>query len=221
MTSNSFESISLTATEIDRFFSKTIMDDVDPLRDCWVWTGSKNTGYGQVSIRRVSSSPILCHRLTYAWLVDSIPGGKMDLHHRCKNPACCNPWHLVLISHRDHTLISKGSIAYVRSRLTHCKNGHPLPPKIAGKSRRCPICHEAWKKAYNIKHQSEIRAKSRQNYMKNRDQILAKSRENYAANPDKFISKSQSYYASHREEILARSRAPRAKKRRARLRDSG
>lgn len=68
---------------------------VDPVADCWVWTGARKTGgYGTVrkndGRRKFSYS---AHRASYEEFVGPIPDG-LELDHLCRNRLCINPSHL-------------------------------------------------------------------------------------------------------------------------------
>ncbi len=72
----------------------------DPLADryvvddqgCWVWQGyCLPGGYGQLTFRRDSW---LAHRLSYLRHYGELPEGDLQVHHRCANRACLNPFHL-------------------------------------------------------------------------------------------------------------------------------
>lgn len=75
---------------------------------CWTWTGAKQSkGYGVFRLDArwhggKRTTPELAHRVAYRLFVGPIPPGK-DLHHKCYNPACCNPGHLEAISKADNT----------------------------------------------------------------------------------------------------------------------
>lgn len=59
---------------------------------CWLWTGNVNNhGYGQF---RLFKKPHFAHRLSYQLTKGEIPKG-LDLCHKCDNPRCCNPDHLI------------------------------------------------------------------------------------------------------------------------------
>ena len=61
---------------------------------CLVWEGSKTRhGYGYLTARRLSASPLYVHRLAWESCFGPIPDG-FDVCHRCDNPSCCNPDHL-------------------------------------------------------------------------------------------------------------------------------
>lgn len=59
---------------------------------CWIWTAAKNKlGYGLFGIGRRS---LLAHRVAYELTHGSIADG-MLIRHRCDNPSCVRPDHLL------------------------------------------------------------------------------------------------------------------------------
>lgn len=82
----------------DRFWSKV---EKGGSEDCWLWTANKNNkGYGMFSVSSVVGKK-LAHRLAYADAKGKIPKGGLILH-SCDNPACVNPSHLRIGSHREN-----------------------------------------------------------------------------------------------------------------------
>lgn len=72
---------------------------------CWIWTGSGNkAGYGQFRIGRSNQgNPVISvHRWSYEHHKGPIPEGQI-VRHRCDNPRCSNPEHLVLGTHKDNS----------------------------------------------------------------------------------------------------------------------
>lgn len=68
-------------------------------RGCWTWTGHKDpNGYGRLNVK---NKPMLAHRLSYEVHVGPIPAGKV-LCHRCDNPSCVNPAHLMVGEQADN-----------------------------------------------------------------------------------------------------------------------
>lgn len=59
---------------------------------CWEWTGARDwDGYG---LLQVDGRPQRAARLAFAWFVRPLVDGEV-VRHRCDNPPCCNPAHLV------------------------------------------------------------------------------------------------------------------------------
>lgn len=82
----------------ERFWSYVSIGAVD---DCWPWTGGrwdKSRGYGTISWGVV---PVRTHRVAYALFYGADPGHLL-VRHRCDNPRCCNPRHLLLGTQKDN-----------------------------------------------------------------------------------------------------------------------
>ena len=77
---------------------------------CWKWSGKKNNGYGVLSKGSKKDGYFLAHR--FSWELhnkQSIPDG-MFVMHKCDNPECCNPEHLIIGTPKENTqdMIAKG-----------------------------------------------------------------------------------------------------------------
>lgn len=73
---------------------------VHPGTGCWEWTGpiSADSGYGAIYSAGILPGPatnILAHRVAWVLKFGPIPDGKL-VRHRCDNPLCGNPDHLLL-----------------------------------------------------------------------------------------------------------------------------
>ena len=67
---------------------------------CWLWTGarSRHGGYGIVSYKL---KPHRAHALSWEFANGTKPTG-MVICHKCDNPPCVRPSHLMLGTHRDN-----------------------------------------------------------------------------------------------------------------------
>jgi len=86
---------------------------VNPESGCWEWTGLKNAkGYGriggEINGERVApkGTLLLAHRVSWLIHKGAIPDGEgahgTVVMHKCDNPSCVNPEHLMLGSQTDN-----------------------------------------------------------------------------------------------------------------------
>lgn len=121
-------SLSLQGVDVSRFWF-----NVEPGRtddECWEWNGEvARVGYGRFS---AGERREYAHRLSYELEVGPIPAG-MEIHHRCENPVCINPAHLMAASRREH---KQEHLA------PRCPHGHDYDGwDFTNGCRRCLTCH--------------------------------------------------------------------------------
>ncbi len=87
-----------TPEDVVRFWSYVETGD---LEECWLWRAGKATdGYGSFSM---GGKPYPASRVAYMLAHGPIPDG-LIVRHRCDNPPCCNPRHLLTGTHRDNAM---------------------------------------------------------------------------------------------------------------------
>lgn len=133
--------IPLNQSDVGRLRSRL---RANPATGCLEWTGCKNRkGYGNI---RIGGQTYLTHRVAWAAHCGQIPDG-MHLDHVCKNPACCNPQHLRVVTPRQNALENSDSVSAHYVKRTHCKNGHEFTPENTHwigplrSKRRCRKCN--------------------------------------------------------------------------------
>ncbi len=109
--------------------------------DCWVWTGSKNNGYGHFWN---GAGRTYAHRWAYESMVGEIPDG-LTLDHLCRVRACVNPSHLDPTPIRVNTLRGN-AVSAINARRTGCRFGHPFT--VLGGRRVCRECRKAARTRY-------------------------------------------------------------------------
>jgi hypothetical protein len=105
---------------------------------CILWTGARVGGYGQ---RRVNGVRHYVHRLVWEQVNGPIPVGMLVLH-KCDTPACINPEHLFIGTHKDN--------------MQDCLNKHRHVNKLTDEQvkhiRSSTLSHRILAKLYGVSH---------------------------------------------------------------------
>lgn len=102
-----------------------------------------NTDGGYVARSRKGRNSDRSHRLLYEQWIGPIDKG-MTIDHLCKNPACCNPGHMEVVSRGENARRGRSANA----AKTHCSNGHEFSEANTWRgiqsngaaSRKCRTC---------------------------------------------------------------------------------
>jgi hypothetical protein len=107
---------------------------------CWIWPGAKSRGYGVKSVKGKSR---VVHRIIYERLYGPVPEG-MQLDHLCRNRACCNPFHLEIVTCQENLRRGPTTLAAKQTAITHCPRGHPYDEEntyVYKGMRHCRECN--------------------------------------------------------------------------------
>jgi hypothetical protein len=66
--------------------------------ECWPWTAhTKEEGYGLLFLENVNGNKrsLTAHRVSYQLHSNTTIGSDVVVRHKCDNPRCCNPNHLI------------------------------------------------------------------------------------------------------------------------------
>lgn len=147
-------------TLAERFWTHVDQRGTD---ECWPWTGELNSmGYGRINTypngRRVR---LLAHRLA-AQMAGLVIEGQV-VRHKCDNPQCVNPFHLLTGSQADNMQDSIKRGRFDKSGLS-LTTWPPRPCRRcgatvhAGRRRYCDVC----KSIVKSESQARYRAQRRQ-----------------------------------------------------------
>ncbi len=126
---------------------------------CWEWNGKRNdNGYGLFTARRLGYENARAHRAMYECYTARIPD-ELLLRHKCDNPPCVNPEHLIPGTPLDNSRDMVERRRHSQHGRTSCDNGHDLT--IPGALRRaskagteywmCVECDRARKRRWDAK----------------------------------------------------------------------
>ena len=96
---------------------------------CWEWLGSTiGNGYGQYQ----TLGECYAHRVSFRLNVGEIPKG-IHVLHKCDNPICVNPDHLLLGTQQDNVddMYKKGRQDHTRNARGDCHGLRIHPERIA------------------------------------------------------------------------------------------
>ncbi len=95
----------MNLTSPERFWKRVQITTQD---ECWPWIGRRCKGYGYVGFEGRTQP---AHRIAYIFYFGDFDRS-LDVMHKCDNPPCCNPHHLILGTHSDNMLdaINKGRL---------------------------------------------------------------------------------------------------------------
>lgn len=103
-------------TRIVKFWARVAVAGPD---ECWPWLGGKNRqGYGKTSL---NGRHTFAHRVAFAlaYLGGALPPSDVMVCHRCDNPPCCNPGHLLLGTAEDNKSDSMRKDRHARGERTN------------------------------------------------------------------------------------------------------
>lgn len=122
---------------------------------CWLWIGTwGKDGYGNM---RIATNKIVgAHRVSHLLHKGPLIEG-MQVHHKCRTPACVNPDHLNQVPPAVN-LTESNCVSAINARKTHCINGHELSGKnlyVYKHARHCRTCRERNDKVYLAKRKQK------------------------------------------------------------------
>ena len=84
----------------ERLWAK--VDKKDNISECWPWTDCKNpSGHGRIGGEN-NGRLRLAHAVMYEIFYKDKVGKGEVVHHFCENPSCCNPFHLIKMTYKEH-----------------------------------------------------------------------------------------------------------------------
>jgi hypothetical protein len=115
---------------------------------CWEWNGKRTgrtpeTSYGVFNAKRLGYEGTRAHRAMYECFAGPVPEG-MQVRHKCDNPPCVNPDHLIPGTAADNSRDMVERRRHWRHDRVRCDKGHnltlPGAVKPTGTANRCAEC---------------------------------------------------------------------------------
>jgi len=129
--------------DIVAFWSNVNMPNA---QSCWVWKRPSVEGY--IIFKTVGPRNIRAHRWIYEHTFGRIPMAK-EIHHVCENRRCVNPFHLEVLTRREHVAKHRWhGWAGKNAQKTQCVHGHLLEGDNIYRSpshperRQCRKCNQ-------------------------------------------------------------------------------
>ena len=135
---------------------------------CWPWLGAHDKkGYGIFALKRGPNNKgvnIGAHRFSLQLAKGPIPK-ELATDHLCRNPPCCNPAHLEVVTTKENVHRSRNPLIHDEIAKTHCPKGHPYSGdnlKIRRGSRECRECDRIQAHQQYLKYCEEVRNNERE-----------------------------------------------------------
>ena len=78
------------------------VDKKDNISECWPWMGCKHSsGHGKIGGENHGKTRP-AHAVMYEIFYKDKVGKGEVVHHFCENPSCCNPFHLIKMTYKEH-----------------------------------------------------------------------------------------------------------------------
>lgn len=138
--------------EINHFLIERFNEKINKTETCWLWTGAtKTNGYGNFGLNNKSFG---AHVMAVLLDGRDVPQG-YEVMHKCDNPACVNPEHLVVASHKENMADASRKGRMVRGeRHQFAKANDEMVRQIRAKAAQ-GIKQAALAKEYGI-HQTTV-----------------------------------------------------------------